>query len=363
MAVDTTYFKKADESIAEYNARIAAYNASKQSPTNPTPASGDVNTVYFKKADESIDEYNERIAEYRAGTTSPSIATKSSGGSKVTPQIDFNPEDAADRINKLSSAMNVAIDEARLNRKDSTLDFLGGVIPPGALPATSFAGVLNAFNTDSRPLESTLAGGALDFAQEQERNKLQQQASLQELALSVVEAGGDQATIDAILASSNINDAISATAAALGSLTKDDTDIRQVGSNLISVDGDGNVKVLFSASSGGGSTGGSGGDTPTTTTPPGGIDFTGGFNPISAKASDLKEQVRKTFAPEVANKIITELTDEQLRLFMQDFIDFQNQTQQSMADPLSFYEEWKNALGINKKESGGGSSIANPFGS
>ena len=211
-----------------------------------------INYNYDSK-NETAEQYHARIAAAR-GETSGELA----GGKKGPAETVAGPEDATTRISKFSSALNTAVDQARQQRKDTTLDYMKGIVPPGALPASSFAQVLRAFNSDSAPLEASLIKSASDFAQEQERVKQETQNSIKDLALAAGKAGAKQETVDAITAlmeSGNIQDALKIASTSLG---KSNEDIRQVGSNLVQVDADGNVNVLYSAPTGGdggGSTG------------------------------------------------------------------------------------------------------------
>lgn len=165
------------------------------------------------------------------------------------------PEDAAGRINKFGSALNVAIDKARQQRQDSTLDFVGGMVPSGALPASSFAGVLSAFNSDSAPIEASLLDNAMGFARDQEKTKIDAQNSIRELALKVGENGGSQDTVNALAAlveGGDIDTAIKLAASALG------TEVQTLGGNLVRIDKkNGTVETLWTApkSTGGGSGG------------------------------------------------------------------------------------------------------------
>lgn len=97
MVVDTNYQLKPGESVDQYNARIASYNASKntapattpapvsnpqptqpqvQPQTQPQTSTADVN--YMLKPGESIEQYNARVATYNA--------SKPSGGTVPAPQ-------------------------------------------------------------------------------------------------------------------------------------------------------------------------------------------------------------------------------------------------------------------------------------
>lgn len=166
---------------------------------------------------------------------------------KDTVNEGYDPEASASRISNFNAALNVAINEGRKSRADKTLDFMNGVVPPGALPATSFAGVLSAFNADSAPLESTLIKAASDHAVNAEQIKYETQNSIRDLALKVGENGGSQDVVNSISAlveSGDIDAAIKIGATALAN-GKDD--VRQVGSNLVRINDDGEVEVLYSA--------------------------------------------------------------------------------------------------------------------
>lgn len=196
----------------------------------------------YNSLKESPEQYHARIANER-GESSGEL--NGAGGT---------PADATERIGKFGAALNVAVDQARQQRKDKTLDFLGGVVPKGALPASSFAQVLKSFNSDSAPLESTLLNSAMDFAKDAEKRKEDTKNSIRDLALAVGENGGKQETVNAITALIESGDIDSALKIGATALSKGNEDIRQVGSNLVKVDKDGNVSVIYSApdSDGGG---------------------------------------------------------------------------------------------------------------
>lgn len=198
---------------------------------------------------ETPEQYHARIAAAR-GETSGELA-----GGKETPADTVT---GADRISKFNAALNVAVDQGRQQRQDKTLDFMKGVVPPGALPATSFSQVVKAFQSSSAPLEASLISSASDFAQEQERAKEKTKNDIKDLALAVGKAGGKQETVDAITALMDSGDIASALKIGAVALGKTNKDIRQVGSNLVEVDADGNVSVLYSAPTGGGEGGGTG---------------------------------------------------------------------------------------------------------
>lgn len=212
----------------------------------------------YKGVEIPVGSSKEQIAEIIRKTDAGSSGeltpgTRPTPSSTVTP-----PEDATKRISGFNAALNIAVDQARQQRGDKTLDYMKGIVPAGALPATSFAQMIKSFNSDSAPLESTLIKSASDFAQEQERAKEKTKNDIKDLALAVGKAGGKQETIDAITALMDSGDIQSALKIGAEALGKGSEDIRQVGSNLVQVDAEGNVKVLYSAPAsgdGGGSTG------------------------------------------------------------------------------------------------------------
>jgi hypothetical protein len=179
----------------------------------------------------------------------------------------YDPEESALRINNFNSALNVAIDQARQQRKDKTLDFLGGIIPKGALPATSFAGVLSAFNSSSAPLEGSLISSASNFAQQQEQNKYDMEVARQEqversrqsirdLALSVLEAGASAEVISGITNAKDLDSAMAMASGAMNAKGKMKTE--QIGTKLVQYDPndpEGTVRVLFDGGSGSGDSG------------------------------------------------------------------------------------------------------------
>lgn len=307
----------------------------------------------------TLNQTGETLAKMSGKTYTPPSYTPAAPTATVPSAKDvatgYSPEQSAERISNFSAALNTAIAEARAQRQDQTLDWLGGVIPPGGAPATTFAGVLSAFDNASAPLEASLIRGASDHAINQENLRFEmaetereQQNQIRDLALSVANAGGSQESVNAILALTDIDDAIGAAAGALQSADKNE--IRQVGSNLVRVTDDGSVEVLFSANSGGGG-GGGGGNTPSSSTPtssnPSGINVFGDLDPMQDTAKDLKAQVKKMMAPEIANEIISKLTDEELRLFMQDWLNEQMENRMSI-DPAKYFQTWYAALQSTK---------------
>lgn len=280
-----------------------------------------------------------------------------------------DPTEAANRINKFNSALNVAVDQARQQRKDKVLDFMGGVVPPGALSATSFAGVLSSFKADSAPLEASLINSASNFAQEQERLRYEQAVqqqelvkeernSIRDLAISIMENGGTQEGVDAVLATTDLDTAMRVAAGALKTKAGTNMKVDQIGSQLVTydpADPQGTIKVLYSApekatSGGGGSSGGStysaanklkleaefGADWMNTTTREQQVKFLAG----GSQTNRLEEEMRTLFPTSFASKVLNELDAEKASNFMIEYQRYAAETLSS-PDPELFLKNYK----------------------
>lgn len=253
---------------------------------------------------------------------------KNNPGSTPKKSVVDAPEDAASRISKFGSALNVAIDKARQQRKDSTLDFVGGIVPAGALPASSFASVLSAFDSDSAPLEATLVDNAMDFAKEEEQAKTDAQNSIRELALKVAEVGGSSEVMASVLAFSESGDIDAAIKAAGAALSAGSGDIRTVGGNLVKVMPDGTYEVIYTApKSGGGSN---------TTTTPGGAVVTDDLSGL--KAGEFKEKLKATVDPAFYAALDTQYNDAEMRQFYEFWINMNNQEQMTVRADIALAE-------------------------
>ena len=272
--------------------QVQGFSSEKASPTATTPE----RTAEIASQSFVTPENKAAIQKaFPTTTVTPTPVTTTSSKKLAVPGSDAkntlssfsSVEEAQERITNFSTAVNSAIDLARQQRKDRTLDFLGGVVPTGALPATSFANVLSAFNSSAAPIESGIANAALDAIAQQEQNKftMQQQAeadqkaeenNIRDLALSLVSEGVDPTTVNAVLEAGTYDTAIGMAAGAIQSLTSknDDTVVENVGGQLVSYsasDPNNTVKVLFTpkagSSTGGGGTGGGGTITSTALSP------------------------------------------------------------------------------------------------
>jgi len=246
-----------------------------------------------------------------------------------TPAETVNPNDAVGRISTFNAALNVAVDQARQQRKDSVLDMVGGMIPAGALPASSFARVLSAFDADSAPLEASLIDNASKFAQDQEKMKNDARASIQELALKVAENGGSSEIIASVLSfaeSGNITDAIKAAGTALS--TKTGGKVKSEEGKLIRVNSDGSETVLYSAS-----------DQP-------------GYSDLSGmSAAKIKEYIKSAMDPNYYAALDAELNDAEIRQFYEFWMTLNNAEQRTVRADVA-YKQWLAAVEAAKKESG-----------
>lgn len=164
-------------------------------------------------------------------------------------------DNAVERFTRLSTALNSAVDKARQKRQDSTLDYLKGTIPKGALSAGSFSSVVNAFNQSAAPVASTFAQGALDFAQIEEQRKQKNISDIRNLGVSLIENGAKSEDVKTILRfteNGDINGAMTAAAGILSNLPKSkDFSYFNTDDGIVQLDkSTGETKVVF----GGGTT-------------------------------------------------------------------------------------------------------------
>lgn len=244
------------------------------------------------------------------------------------------PEDAAGKLSKFNAALNVALDQARQQRKDTTMDFMGGVVPKGALPATSFAGVLSAFNSASAPLEATLVDGAMSFAQKQMQVSIDAKNNIRDLALKVAENGGGPETLASVLSfaeSGDIDGAIKAAGAALAAKTEGKT--KAVGNNLVRENADGTSTVLYST----------------------GKEV--GYDDLSdMKPGKFKAHLKAAMEPAFYASLDRQLNDGEMRQFYEFWMALNNQNKQTTRADIA-YKQWQAAVaaagasaGIEKAE-------------
>lgn len=85
--------------------------------------------------------------------------------------------------------------------------------------------------------------------------------------------------------------------------------------------------------------------------PDGGYDITQGFNFGKAKTKDYKDLARKLFPGDFGNKMLVELTDEELIEFITDYTNDVNASQQNI-DPEAYYLDWVEKSGAVKEDTG-----------
>ncbi len=81
--------------------------------------------------------------------------------------------------------------------------------------------------------------------------------------------------------------------------------------------------------------------------PEGGIDITQGFNFAKAKTADYKKLARELFPSDFGNKLLVELTDEELIEFIKDYTDDVNAQQQNI-EPEKYFMDWAEKSGAVK---------------
>lgn len=166
-------------------------------------------------------------------------------------------------IMQFNSVLESVLAMARQRRHgDSLKTLMEGGFTAGNVDPGTMARLLN--NLESRAgadftnLFNTTSQGFADVREEERairEAKVNERDQIRDLALSVVENGGSKESVNAILQLNNLDDAIAAAAGALQSTAGDGREIRQLGSDLVAVDSEGNVEVLYSA---GGSESGAG---------------------------------------------------------------------------------------------------------
>jgi len=76
---------------------------------------------------------------------------------------------------------------------------------------------------------------------------------------------------------------------------------------------------------------------------------------ITSTAAQVKTDIKKNLPPKIANRIINELNDEQMRLFLEDYLN-ERVTRQQSFDALKFLQEWSANNGIRARV---GSTVSN----
>jgi hypothetical protein len=71
-------------------------------------------------------------------------------------------------------------------------------------------------------------------------------------------------------------------------------------------------------------------------------------NAITSTMATVKNDIKRNLPPAVANQVINELNDEQLRLFLEDYLEERVNRQQSF-NPVEFFQEWSATNGVRAR--------------
>lgn len=331
-----------------------------QTTKDAISASGGFTKEGLAKATSSLKTANQKLYPSLNETSRASVdqvvaqskqkALDAAAQTKSIPPINLSSNDRVSNTVALSSALNKAVEVARKQRQSAELDFVGGRIPPGAISASTFGSLMSGLNRASTQFTQPLISETL-AAVEADRQFIEDEKNdIRNLALSLVEQGASQEAIQGVLNAPDLNSAISMSAGVLQADAREGFEIRTIGNKLVKVDSEGNAQVIFN-----GGSSGSGSSTSSTSSPV----SVSGLNFMDESMSDVKSEVKRMFAQDFANRIITELTDEQLRLFINDYVEASNQNRMSI-EPEQYYSQWRSAAGLETEEATTG-SINNPF--
>jgi len=156
------------------------------------------------------------VSGYKRNNSTPTLNAPTQTAADVVTTSEANPDltgpqkaadtggvDQQSDFTNFTVAVNKGIDMARQQRQDMALDTVGGMAPAGALPASSFASVIDQFNRSAAPIQSELIGAALDERQNDKERKLTVENQIRELSMSVASETGDTKVAQMILAELN----------------------------------------------------------------------------------------------------------------------------------------------------------------
>ena len=292
----------------------------------------------------------------------PSVVTQTQIGTKQSSPNEYNADQSSERITNFNVALNKAIDEARQQRKDSVLDLHGGMIPAGALPASSFAQVLSAFNNSSAPIEASLLSSATAFAEDQEKMKAAAEETkriqmednknqIYQLALSVATETGDTKAAEMIRAlaeSGDIDTAIKLSLPAYGAEYAVGAD----GKSIIKKGKDGDDTSVWSYNAG----------TQQNDNPQPGEDRVGMFvgredswaeipNIDYTKGTEAEAEgaIAKYISPSFATKVAKSFPASHTKAFINGYIELTNATGQYQ-DPEQYLQEYAMMYNLQVKD-------------
>jgi len=153
------------------------------------------------------------LSGYKSRNATPTLNAPTQTAADVVTTSEANPDltgpqkaadtggvDQQSDFTNFTVAVNKGIDMARQQRQDMVLDTVGGMAPAGALPASSFASVIDQFNRSAAPIQSEMIGAALDERQNETDRLEKNKNSIRELALSVSAETGDSKAAQMIAA-------------------------------------------------------------------------------------------------------------------------------------------------------------------
>ena len=198
------------------------------------------------------------VSGYKSRNATPTLNAPTQTAADVVTTSEANPDltgpqkaadtggvDQQSEFTNFTVAVNKGIDMARQQRQDMVLDTVGGMAPAGALPASSFASVIDQFNRSAAPIQSEMIGAALEDRQNDKERKLTVENQIRELSMSVASETGDTKVAQMILAELNkpnpdLDAAINMSLIPLGS------EYTRSNNSIVKTDPKGNEEVLFS---------------------------------------------------------------------------------------------------------------------
>lgn len=171
----------------------------------------------------------------------------------------LEPEDNRSPLLLFNSVLDQVLGLARSQRRVDQQKLLQEAgFTPGAVDAQTMSRILNSLESrNAADFNNLLQFGSQGFAQsveqEQQIRQTQQQAlkaerdAIRELGLSVVNAGGSQELLNAVLSAQSFEAALTSAAGGLqAGETKEDTEIRSTSDGkLVRIDGEGNTTVIY----------------------------------------------------------------------------------------------------------------------
>jgi hypothetical protein len=146
--------------------------------------------------------------------------------------------DFADALDKATTLAR----QGRQARELGILDDFG--FKPGQVNASTMGQILGLLDARSGTRTETLHTAAVDAYKMEEERKATEKTNIQNLALQMLTKGVDQTTIQGILNTTSLDQAMLASAGALKA-TKDYQDIREIDGKLIGITKDGKTEVIY----------------------------------------------------------------------------------------------------------------------